>query len=97
MTAVPSPTSRALPDPRECPTVTVEEAAAILGVSRGSAYEAVRNGTIASLRIGRRLLIPTAHLAALLGCVEVASGTVAIGSGERHTAVGHSEHPKEER
>jgi len=44
-------------------------------VSRGSAYEAARNGTIASLRIGRRLLIPTAHLASLLGCAPVNEST----------------------
>jgi excisionase family DNA binding protein len=96
MSTVTNQTSRTLPDPRECPTVTVEVAAAILGVSRGSAYEAVRNGTIASLRVGRRVLIPTAHLAALLGCAEFAPTAAAIGSGERHTAVRHSG-TKEER
>ncbi len=58
--------SRAIPDPQEQPTVTVERAAAILGVSRGVAYEAVRTGTIPSIRIGRRLLVPTARLSALL-------------------------------
>ena len=56
----------ALPDPRERPTVTVDEVAVILGVSRGTAYAAVRDGTIASLRIGRRLVVPTARLIAML-------------------------------
>ena len=36
---------------------TVEEAAELLRISRGSAYEAVRTGQIPSVRIGRRILI----------------------------------------
>ncbi len=59
-------TRRSLPDPREQPTVTVEEAALILGVSRATAYAAARDGTIVALRIGRRLVIPTARLIELL-------------------------------
>jgi excisionase family DNA binding protein len=47
-------------------TRTVEEAAAILGISRPSAYEAVRRGEIPSVRIGRRLLVPNAALAKML-------------------------------
>ena len=45
--------------------VSVEEAAAMLGISRGSAYEAVRRGEIPSLRIGRRVLVPLAALSRL--------------------------------
>ena len=37
---------------------TVEEAAELLRISRGSAYEAVRAGQIPSVHIGRRILIP---------------------------------------
>jgi excisionase family DNA binding protein len=48
-------------------TLTVEEAAGILGVSRGTAYEAVRSGELPSVRLGRRLLIPRARLLQLLG------------------------------
>ena len=48
-------------------TVTVEEAAAILGLGRSAAYEAVRRGEIPSLRVGRRLLVPVPALDALLG------------------------------
>lgn len=48
-------------------TLTVEEAAAVLGISRGLAYEGVREGTIPSLRIGRRLLVPRKALDRLLG------------------------------
>jgi excisionase family DNA binding protein len=47
-------------------TLTVEEAAATLGVSRASAYEAVRRGEIPAIRIGRRVLVPRAALDRLL-------------------------------
>ena len=46
--------------------LTVEEARNLLGLSRGSMYEAVRRGQIPSLRIGRRILIPCAALQHLL-------------------------------
>lgn len=58
---------RAIPDPTVVPTLTVEGAARILGISRGLAYESVRSGGIPSLRIGRRLVVPTASLLAMLG------------------------------
>jgi excisionase family DNA binding protein len=48
-------------------TVTVPEAARLLGVSRMSAYTAVRIGEIPSIRIGRRVLVPRAALDRLLG------------------------------
>ena len=47
-------------------TMTVEEAAELLGISRNSAYEAVRRGEIPSVRLGRRILIPTEQLRRLL-------------------------------
>jgi excisionase family DNA binding protein len=47
-------------------TLTVEEAAAALGISRAFAYEAVRRGEIPSIRIGRRVLVPRAALGKLL-------------------------------
>ena len=49
---------------------TVEEAAEVLGVSRGSAYAAVRAGEIPALHVGARWLIPVRRLAALLGVVD---------------------------
>ncbi len=48
------------------PTKTVEEARALLGVSRQSAYAAVKSGDIPSIRVGGRILIPTAALRRLL-------------------------------
>ena len=50
------------PDVEERLTVTVEEAARMLGISRNSAFEAARRGDIPTLRIGRRLLVPKAAL-----------------------------------
>ena len=47
-------------------TLTVEEAAATLGISRAFAYEAVRRGEIPSIKIGRRVLVPRAALQKLL-------------------------------
>ena len=50
----------------EATGVTVPEAAQLLGVSRMTAYSAVREGSIPSVRIGRRLLVPRAALERLL-------------------------------
>jgi len=47
-------------------TLTVEEVAATLGISRAFAYEAVRRGEIPSIRIGRRVLVPRAALEKLI-------------------------------
>ena len=47
---------------------TVDEARILLGISRHSAYEAVRRGQIPSIRIGRRILIPRAGLLQMLEC-----------------------------
>jgi excisionase family DNA binding protein len=48
-------------------TATVPETARLLGVSRMTAYAAVRAGVIPSIRIGRRVLVPLAALDRLLG------------------------------
>ncbi len=42
-------------------TLTVEEAARVLGISRSLAYECVRTGEIPSLRLGTRIVVP-AHV-----------------------------------
>lgn len=47
-------------------TLTVEEAAETLGISRAFAYEAVASGDIPCIRIGRRILIPKAALEKML-------------------------------
>jgi len=38
-------------------TITVEDAAKALGVNRNTAYTAIREGQIPTIRIGRRILI----------------------------------------
>lgn len=52
-------------------TVTVEESAGILGISRSSAYECVHRGELRAIRLGRRLVIPRAALAELIGSDDV--------------------------
>lgn len=47
-------------------TVSVEEAGRLLGISRGSAYEAARRGDIPTIRIGKRLIVPVIGLQRLL-------------------------------
>jgi excisionase family DNA binding protein len=46
--------------------VTVGEAAAILQISRGAAYQAAKTKELPTIRIGRRLLVPVAALDRLL-------------------------------
>jgi excisionase family DNA binding protein len=69
----------AAPTSRERLTLTVEEAAAVLGISRAFAYDAVRRGEIPAIKIGRRILVPRLALGRLLetpgaGFSEEASG-----------------------
>lgn len=47
-------------------TMSVEEAALALGISRAFAYQAVYRGEIPHIRIGRRVLIPRAALEKLV-------------------------------
>ena len=47
-------------------TLTVEEAAALLGIGRNSAYQAIVRGELPVIRIGRRLLISKTALEGLL-------------------------------
>jgi len=58
-----------LPPSKDRLTMTVEEAATALGISRAFAYEAVNNGEIPTIRIGRRILVPKAALNRLLSGV----------------------------
>ena len=63
-------------DWREKNTLRVEEAGEVLGLSRPSAYAAVRRGELPAIRIGKRLLIPVAGLRRMLGENE---GAAAVG------------------
>jgi excisionase family DNA binding protein len=48
-------------------TLTVDEAARLLGISRNSAFRAVHRGQLAAVRIGRRILIPRDRFEVLIG------------------------------
>ncbi len=61
------PAEMILPDPRQRPTLRVKEAAALLDISLAVAYEAVHRGELPVIRIGRRILVPTAALMAMVG------------------------------
>jgi len=59
-----------LPDPRAQPTLNLWPATGrLLGLSRQATYDAANRGDIPTIRIGRRILVPTAALARLL-CIE---------------------------
>ena len=49
------------------PTLSIERAAKLLGLSRSSAYRAAANGQLPTLAFGRRLLVPTVRLLEMLG------------------------------
>lgn len=48
-------------------TVSIPEAARMLGISRNLAYLAAARGEIPTLKVGRRVLVPKAALDRLLG------------------------------
>lgn len=48
-------------------TMTVNQAAEVLGISRCTAYEAVRSGQIPSIRFGKRILVPRHAIDVMLG------------------------------
>lgn len=60
-------------------TLTVDEAAVLLGIGRSAAYEGVHRNEIPHLRVGKRILIPRA---AILRLLERASLEGPINEGE---------------
>jgi hypothetical protein len=58
----------------ECLTVSVNMAAAMLGLSRNAAYQGCQNGQIPCLRIGKRLLVPKIQLTRMLNGEVKANG-----------------------
>jgi excisionase family DNA binding protein len=71
-------------------TLSIEEAAELLGIGRSSAYEAARNGQLPTIRLGRRLLVPRPKLEAMLG-------VPSDGPGEGARTVGEITTPQEGR
>ena len=47
-------------------TMTVEEAALKLGISRNTAYACARSGQLPVIRLGKRMLVPRAALEAMV-------------------------------
>jgi excisionase family DNA binding protein len=61
-------TAQKLPELTELPpTISIERAARLLGVSRSAAYRAAAAGQLPTITFGRRLLVPTARLLEMLG------------------------------
>jgi len=48
-------------------TTSIDDLAQILGISRNGAYQAAKRGEIPVIRIGKRLLVPTAGIERMLG------------------------------
>ena len=51
-------------------TCSVEEAAAVVGIGRSTAYAAARDGSLPTVRLSGRILVPCAKLLALIGIEE---------------------------
>lgn len=58
-------------------TIDIPTAARVLGISRNSAYAAAQAGSIPTLRIGARVLVPVAPLLRMLGIEEESSAAQA--------------------
>jgi hypothetical protein len=60
---------RKIPDPTIRPTIPLQEAFTLLGISRATGYQQVHQGTfpVPVLRLGRNFKVPTAKLLDLLG------------------------------
>ena len=68
-----------LPTAEQQPTMTIwPETGKALGLSRSATYDAANRGEIPSIRIGRRLLVPTAQLRSMLGLDPTNSDASAI-------------------
>ena len=64
-------------------TYTVSESAELLGISRSTAYELVRNGDLPSLRLGRRIVIVRCAFESLLGGAASGSALEQVGGEDR--------------
>lgn len=74
---MPSPSRPSLEEAREWPaTVNVAPAAGLLGVSRSTAYEAIKAGTFPArtIQVGSRIVVVTASLLEVVGASALSSG-----------------------
>jgi len=63
----PPPEPLTVDDLRRRPTITVQEYARFVGVSKDTVYEAASRGELRVLHLGRRVLVPTSFVLAQLG------------------------------
>ena len=64
MAALPGMT---LDEARQRATLTVPEAASLVGISTWAGYEWAKRGELPTVRVGRRLLVPAQQLLKMLG------------------------------
>ncbi|MFN2591358.1 MAG: helix-turn-helix domain-containing protein [Candidatus Dormibacteria bacterium] len=63
------------------PMISIEDTCRLLGLSRSAGYRAVTAGQIPTVKIGRRLYVPTPRLLALLGAITVdGAGRAKVGA-----------------
>ena len=77
--------------PAERPALSVAETAELLGISRWLVQQAVRDGSLPSVRVGRRILIPRLRLEAWLagsGAAADSAGVPTRGTRSADTRVG---------
>lgn len=60
-------------------TLTVEQAARLLGISRGLAYELAGDGTLPVIRLGRRIVCPRVALEKMLAEAGTPTGAARAG------------------
>ena len=61
-------------------TLSIEEAAALLGISRALAYDLVRRGELPQLRLGRRIVVPRKPLENLIDDCTQPNGATGMAS-----------------
>ncbi|MGE3444025.1 MAG: helix-turn-helix domain-containing protein [Acidimicrobiia bacterium] len=59
-------------------TITVDEAAVLLGISRGTAYRSVQRGEIPSYRFGRRIVIARSTIENIIGREQPEPGALPV-------------------
>lgn len=60
-------TSPIVDELRSTPTVPVETAARVLGISRAYGYTLARSGELPTIKVGTRVRVPSKHLLKLIG------------------------------
>lgn len=61
---------RTLPDPTTEPTISVGRAAKVLGVGKDAVYAAAERGDLPSIKVGRRVVLPTRKFLAATGLLD---------------------------